>query len=106
MNDQKTKLLNAARLPARLNDEETAAILGFQKHDIPLLIQARILTPLGKPAHNATKYFAACDIEEIAKDRERLVKATEVLYRHWRKKNRKTSPEMVNTSGLLNTELN
>jgi hypothetical protein len=80
-------LLNCQRLPARLNTSETALLLGFQEHDIAPLITAKLLVPLGKPAPNAPKYFAAVQIAESASNAEWLSKATSVLAKHWLRKN-------------------
>jgi hypothetical protein len=55
-------LLNCHRLPARLNTSEIAVLLGFQEHDIAPLVATKLLTPLGKPAPNAPKYFAAIEV--------------------------------------------
>ena len=55
-------LLNSRRVPARLHSSEVAGMLGFQDHDIPVLVVARLLIPLGKPAANAPKYFALVDV--------------------------------------------
>ena len=35
-------LLNCRRLPARLNVTEAAVILGFQEHDMPVLIAKKV----------------------------------------------------------------
>jgi hypothetical protein len=80
-------LLNCRRLPGRLNTTETAVLLGFQEHDMPVLIAGKLLTPLGKPAPNAPKYFAAVDILNFAQDREWLSHATRMLSRYWSEKN-------------------
>lgn len=80
-------LLNCLRVPARLNTTETAVLLGFQEHDIAPLVGAKLLTPLGKPAPNAPKYFASVDVLECAQNRTWLEQATKTLARHWRKKN-------------------
>jgi hypothetical protein len=80
-------LLNCLRVPARLNTTETAVLLGFQEHDITPLVAAKLLTPLGKPAPNAPKYFASVDVLECAQNRTWLEQATKTLARHWRKKN-------------------
>ena len=80
-------LLNCRRLPARLSTGETAVLLGFQEHDIAPLVAAKLLTPLGKPAPNAPKYFATVDVIAAAQDREWLSQATRALARHWRIKN-------------------
>jgi hypothetical protein len=88
---QAYSILNCRRLPGRLNSTETAILLGVQEHDVPVLISARLLNPLGKPAPNAPKYFAAIEIEEFTQDRERLSAATKALAKHWSQKNHKSS---------------
>ena len=80
-------ILNCPRLPARLNTTETAVLLGFQEHDIPVLAAANLLAPLGKPAPNAPKYFAAVEIAALGDNAEWLTKATKAIASHWRKKN-------------------
>src|SRR5438477_6435201 len=73
---EKFALLNSRRLPARLNSSEAALLLGFQEHDIPTLMAAGLLRPLGKPAQNAPKYFAAVEILARGEDRVWLTSAT------------------------------
>jgi hypothetical protein len=80
-------LLNCRRVPGRLNTTEVAVLLGFQEHDIPVLIAGKLLIPLGKPAQNAPKYFAAIDVIRAAEDRDWLSQATRLLSRHWSEKN-------------------
>jgi len=80
-------VLNATRLPARLNVEQTAFLLGFLPHDIPILNRAGLLKPLGSPAANAPKYFAAVHVEGIAQSAEWLSKATKAITKHWAEKN-------------------
>lgn len=78
----------ASRLwPARLDSAQTARLLGCQEHDIPVLVSHELLEPLGKPAPNARKYFAAVDVQEKGEDAAWLNKATRILYQHWRDKN-------------------
>ena len=57
---EEKEILNVRRLPARLNAEQTAALLGLSSHDIPVLVSAKLLRPLGKPVPNAAKWFAGC----------------------------------------------
>lgn len=83
-------LLNCHRLPARLNTSEVAVLLGFQEHDIAPLVAAKLLTPLGKPAPNAPKYFAAVEVVACAEDRDWLCRATKAMARHWASKNEKS----------------
>ena len=84
---EKFAVLNCRRLPGRLNTSETALLLGFQEHDIAALIVAKLLVPLGKPAPNSPKYFAAVEIAERVSNAEWLSIATKLIARHWRKKN-------------------
>ena len=86
---EKLAVLNCRRLPGRLNVSETALLLGFQEHDIALLVAAKLLVPLGKPAPNAPKYFAAVEIAERASDPEWLSSATKQLAKHWLRKNQR-----------------
>jgi hypothetical protein len=81
-------LLNCRRLPGRLNTSETALLLGIHEHDIAPLIAAKLLVPLGKPAQNAPKYFAAVDITARADDRGWLSEATKSVANYWFRKNR------------------
>ena len=76
-------------IPARLAANQTAVLLGFQEHDIPVLVAAKLLKPLGKPVQNATKYFAACEVEELRMDSAWLSKATQRVYDHWTEKNKR-----------------
>jgi len=86
---EKLALLNCRRLPGRINTSETALLLGFQEHDIAPLIAAKLLMPLGKPAPNAPKYFAAVEIVERANELEWLGHATKALAKHWQRKNQR-----------------
>src|SRR5688572_25850635 len=89
MNDVNSAALRAwatRNLPARLSATETARLLGFPEHDIQILMAARKLIPLGDPAPNAPKYFAAIEIIQLAADRDWLHRATKDVARHWKRK--------------------
>jgi hypothetical protein len=86
---ERISLLNCRRLPARLNVTEAAILLGFKEHDIAPLVAVRLLVPLGKPAQNSPKYFAAVDILSRAEDRDWLSEATKALAKYWLGKNRR-----------------
>ena len=87
-------LLNCHRLPARLNTSEVAVLLGFQEHDVATLVLAKLLTPLGKPAPNAPKYFAAIEVLACAENRDWLSNATRAIAKHWLAKNRLRTPSV------------
>jgi hypothetical protein len=96
---EKFALLNCRRLPGRLNTCETALLLGFQEHDIAALVAAKLLVPLGKPAANAPKYFAAVEIVANAADLEWLSKATRTLAKYWQYKNARKQVTASNVNG-------
>jgi hypothetical protein len=88
MQDDIFKLLSLPRLPGRLSADQAAPVLGFSMHDIPVLVRANLLRPLGNAPANATKYFAASEIEELAKNLQWLHRATKAIYSHWAMQNR------------------
>jgi hypothetical protein len=93
--DQHRFLSLLGQLPVRLNAEQAGWVLNCQPHDIPALIHARLLKPLGNPSANGTKYFATADLLEIAKDRAWLVKMSTVINMHWHRQNsRKKCPSL------------
>lgn len=73
-------------LPGRLGVDATAKLLGFAEHDIQILMGVGKLTPLGDPAPNAPKWFAAVEMIRLATDQEWLHKATKEVARYWRNK--------------------
>ena len=75
------------RLPARLTAEQAAWVLNCQVHDIPALVTAKLIKPLGNPAANAVKFFATTDLLEASKDRHWLARMSATIYQHWQKKN-------------------
>jgi hypothetical protein len=90
--EEKLAILNCRRLPGRLNTSETALLLGVQEHDISVLVAARLILPLGKPAPNAPKYFASVEVAANAENPEWLAQATRALARHWLTKNTRKQP--------------
>lgn len=87
--DQNQFLRLLGQIPARLTAEQTAWVLNCQPHDIPLLVSAKLLKPLGNPAPNGVKYFAALEVKELATDRTWLSKVTNAINQHWQRKNAK-----------------
>ncbi len=85
--DQHRFLTLLGQLPARLTAEQAAWVLNCQAHDVPILVGARLLKPLGSPPPNSVKYFAALEVIELGKDRTWLAKVTNALNQHWQKKN-------------------
>jgi hypothetical protein len=85
--EQAAALLNQVCLPARLDIQQVAERLGFQPHDITVLVAAKLLRPLGRPAPNSKKYFATIEVEKLCKDREFLDRCTRAIACRWQQKN-------------------
>ena len=75
------------QVPARLTAEQAAWVLNCQPTDVPILVSARLLKPLGNPPPNSVKFYAASELLELVKDRAWLAKVTNALNQHWQKKN-------------------
>jgi len=84
------------QLPARLTAEKTAWVLNCQLHDIPILVAARLLKPLGNPAPNGIKFFATADVSELLKDRSWLTKVTNTINEHWHRQTARKKDLAVN----------
>ena len=88
MRDEQQRFLNLlGQLPARLTAEQAAWVINCQPHDIPALVAAKLIKPLGNPPANGIKFFATADLLESAKDRNWLVRVSATIYQHWHKKN-------------------
>jgi hypothetical protein len=79
--------LTCLRLQPRLTKAQTAKFLNMGMHDIPVLVRAGLLKPLGHPNDSNQKYFATADLVADAENREWLVQVCDVLYKHWYKMN-------------------
>jgi hypothetical protein len=89
------RALDREHPPARMTATQAADCLGFEKDDLALLAREGLLKPLGRPAANATKYYAATDVTGLWNDRKRLDRATDLLYERNRSK-----VELQRTRGL------
>ena len=97
MKDEHHRFLSLlGQLPARLTAEQAGWVLNCQAHDIPALVTARLLKPLGNPAQNSTKYFATADVLELTKDRSWLMKITNTICQHWQKQNTRKKNQSFN----------
>ena|ERR1700677_1753268 len=85
--DDKYTFLNLPLLPARLNAVEASWYLGFQPHEVSILIGARLLEPLGHPPTNTPKFFATESLAALRDDQKWLEKATDAVSAYWRRKN-------------------
>ena len=99
MRDDQHRFLTLRQFPARLTAEQAAWLLNCQVHDIPALVAAKLLKPLGSPTVNSSKFFATADVLENMKDRNWLVRVTGTIYHHWQNKN--AHPKELPVNGEL-----
>jgi len=60
-------VLDRLRLPARLDSAQAAELLGFQEHDVPVLVRAKLLHYLGKDlSPNSRKFFSSAELQGLA----------------------------------------
>jgi hypothetical protein len=78
-------------LPARLDVAQTSKLLGFKESDMQIFLSVGKLTPLGDPAPNAPKWFAAVEVIRLATDQDWLHKATKEIAKHWKNKRERCS---------------
>ena len=93
------------RLPGRVDVAAAAMLLGFREHDIPVLIAAKLLKPLGKPAPNAPKYFSAKHLIDLTEDEGWLDRATKRMSDYWRFKRERNMVEPMEAN-KINREVN
>src|SRR5688572_13603579 len=84
---QQNDFLSWKIAPARLNTTQTAWFLGFQVHEIPILVAAGMLKPLGHPPRNSTKFFATEVLEQLRHDEKWLARASDTICHYWRERN-------------------
>ena len=84
---QQTEFLGWKIVPARLDSTQDAWFLGFEPHEIPRLVTAGLLKPLGHPARNSTKFFATETLEQFRRDEKWLARASDAIASYWRERN-------------------
>ena len=79
--EQQTEFLGWKMIPVRLDATRTAWFLGFDPHEVPVLVGSGLLKPLGHPARNSTKFFATETLEQFRRDEKWLARVREL--RRW-----------------------
>jgi hypothetical protein len=91
VNSERKEFLGVIHLPARVGMEETAWILGFAPHDIPVLVSAGLIKPLGHPPASGTKFFATATLLKLRDDLKWLSRASDAIVNHWQTQNMRKS---------------
>ena len=98
---EQTEFLGWKIVPARLAATQTAWFLGFKPEEIPLLVAAGLLKPLGHPPRNSTKFFATETLEQLRRDEKWLARASDAICAYWRESNaRKAAYGQGKVSGV------
>jgi hypothetical protein len=84
---KQTEFLSWNIAPARLNATQTAWFLGFEPHEISILLATGLLKPLGHPPRNGSKFFAAEILEQLRRDEKWLSRASDAICNYWRERN-------------------
>lgn len=100
MNTAQAEFLSWKMPPARLNATQAAWFLGFEPHEITILIAAGCLRPLGHPARNAIKFFATETLEQLRHDEKWLAKASDAIWNYWRERNARKHSGTVHEAGI------
>ena len=87
MNPEREKYLNLRTKPGKVTAEEAAWHLGFLTHEIPMLMAADLLPPLGDPPENGVKFFATKELDKLIQDKAWLAKACDSVVRYWKDRN-------------------
>lgn len=89
MSEDQCRFLMLRQLPARLTAQEVTWLLGCQLHDVPALLAAKLLKPLGQPAPNGIKFFATREVLARARDEQWLHRVTATITRYWQGQNQR-----------------
>ena len=81
------EFLNLKNFPARVNAEQAAWLMGCQPHNLPALVAAKQLKPLGNAPPNAVKYFSTAEVLEFCVDRNWLARVTMAIQKEWARRN-------------------
>ena len=84
---QQTEFLSWKLVPARLDATQAAWFLGFEPHEIPRLVTAGLLKPLGHPQRYCVKKFSRETLARNIADETWLDKVAAAIHRHWRIQN-------------------
>ena len=87
MNPERQHFLNLRSKPAKFTSEEAAWFLGFTPHELPMLMGAGLLKPLGRPSENGCKYFSHVELDKLKQDPVWLAKACDAIVKYWKDRN-------------------
>jgi hypothetical protein len=85
--DSQLKIQSLDEFGAYMTKEKVAKALDIGTHNIPVLVRAGLLKPLGHPQRYCVKRFSRAQLARNLADETWLDKAAAAIHRHWRIKN-------------------
>ena len=96
--DSPLKIESLEKFRAFMTKEKVAEALGIGKHNIPPLVRAGLLKPLGHPGRYCVKHFSRDALAEKFASPEWLDKVVAAIHRHWRNKNARKRARLTQTA--------
>lgn len=93
-----------AKFPVYMTKEKVAEALGLATHNIPPLVRAKLLKPLGNPRRYCVKQFSRDELARNIANHDWLEKVAEAIHRHWRVKNARKRAKLSNGSPVVDNE--
>jgi hypothetical protein len=81
------RLQSLEKFPVFMTKEKVAEALGVAIHNIPPLVRAGLLKPLGRPGRYCAKHLSRDALAEEFASQDWLDKVIAAIHRHWRNKN-------------------
>jgi hypothetical protein len=99
MKEDEQRFLSLFRqLLACLTAEQAPWVLNCQPHELPILLAASPVKPLGGLPPNSVRYFAASELLELAKDWAWLAKVTNAVNKNWQRRNQRKQGSFLSNS--------
>ena len=95
------KMQSLEKFPVFMTKEKVAEALGIGTHNIPLLMRAGLLKPLGHPQRYCVKKFSRETLARNIADETWLDRVAAAIHRHWRIQNARKRARQGQLNGQL-----
>jgi hypothetical protein len=87
MSPEQRLFLSLHFYPSRPHTEHAPWYLGFQPHELPILLGQKLIKACGHPPVSGVKYFATVYLERLKTDERWMDRASGAIIKYWRGKN-------------------
>jgi hypothetical protein len=102
--DSPFKLQSLEEYGAFMTKEKVAKVLDIGTHNIPVLMRAGLLKPMGHPQKYCVKKFSREALARNIADQVWLDKVAAAIHRHWRVKNARKRAKQAGNSPAQGTQ--